>query len=118
MQLLQLLKRYATNAALALGSVLVTLLILEGVLRLFDLRLSSYHPISGFCQYDEVLGWRLAPNRSGMFQGAGFNVLVEHSDQGLRDRSYSYERDADRALQELRRRANGFPVPGPSTANS
>ncbi|HET6278584.1 MAG TPA: SGNH/GDSL hydrolase family protein [Candidatus Polarisedimenticolia bacterium] len=96
MQLVRALKSHAANASLLLGSLLLTLLVIEGVLRLFDLRLASYHPISGFCQYDEVLGWRLAPNRTGMFQGAGFSVLVEQSEQGLRDRFYPYARDAAR----------------------
>ncbi len=96
MRRLRVLKRAAANAALLLGSVLLTLLVVEGVLRLFDLQLSSYHPISGFCQYDEVLGWRLVPNRTGLFQGTGFNVLVEQSEQGLRDRTYPYTRDAGR----------------------
>jgi hypothetical protein len=96
MRLLGVLKRAASNAGLILGSVLLTLLMVEGFLRLFDLQLSSYHPISGFCQYDEVLGWRLVPNRTGFFQGGGFNVLVEQSEQGLRDRPYPYARDADR----------------------
>lgn len=97
MRLLRRLKRYAANAALLLGSVLLTLLVIEGILRLFDLQLSSYHPISGFCQYDEVLGWRLAPHRSGRFRGSGFDVLVEQSDQGLRDRHYPYARDDGRS---------------------
>ena len=96
MQLVRALKRYAANGSLLLGSLLLTLLVIEGMLRLFDLRLSSYHPISGFCQYDEILGWRLAPNRTGQFRGTGFNVLVEQSEQGLRDRFYPHARDADR----------------------
>lgn len=96
MRLLGALKRAASNAGLILGSVLLTLLMIEGILRLFDLQLSSYHPISGFCQYDKVLGWRLVPNRSGFFQGTGFNVLVEQSEQGLRDRTYPYARDGAR----------------------
>ncbi len=96
MRLLDRLKKAVTNIVMILGSVLLTLLMVEGALRLFDLQLSSFHPISGFCEYDEVLGWRLVPERTGRFQGAAFDVLVEHSEQGLRDRTYPYTRDADR----------------------
>ncbi len=96
MQRLRVLKRAAANATLLLGSVLLTLLMVEGLLRLFDLQVSSYNSISGFCQYDEVLGWRLVPDRTALFKGTGFDVLVEQSEQGLRDRIYPYTRDAGR----------------------
>ncbi len=90
------LKRLAGNAILFACSVALSLLAAEGIVRLFDLRFSSHHPISGFCQYDEVLGWRLVPGRTGLFKGREFSVRVEQSEQGLRDRSYPYERDPDR----------------------
>ena len=96
MSLASVLKSIAINVALLFGSVFLTLLLLEGIFRLFDVRFSSYHPISGFCRYDEILGWRLVPDREGLFKGKGFSVQVEQSEQGLRDRFYPWEREANR----------------------
>ncbi len=86
------LKRLLANFSLLVVSVLVTCLAIEGLLRAFDFRSVSYHPISGFCRYDETLGWRLAPGRSGVFRKQEFSARVEQSEQGLRDRLYPHER--------------------------
>jgi hypothetical protein len=85
-------KGLAVNVALAIASVALTLLAVEGLLRAFDFRSVSYHPISGFCKYDETLGWRLVPGRSGIFRKREFSARVEQTEQGLRDRPYPYER--------------------------
>jgi hypothetical protein len=80
------------NVSLSLASVLLALVALEGLLRILDFRSVSYHPISGFCRYDETLGWRLVPGRSGIFRKREFSAHVEQSEQGLRDRLYPYDR--------------------------
>lgn len=80
------------NGSLLVVSMLVTCLAIEFLLRAFDFRSISYHPISGFCRYDETLGWRLVPGRSGVFRKQEFSARVEQSEQGLRDRAYPYER--------------------------
>lgn len=86
----------AVNLGLLLGSVTIAGLGLEGAVRLFDLELASFHPIGAFCEYDEVLGWRLVPGRRGVFSKGGFSADVAISSQGLRDREYPLEKAAGR----------------------
>ncbi|MGH9748379.1 MAG: SGNH/GDSL hydrolase family protein [Candidatus Polarisedimenticolia bacterium] len=86
----------AVNLALLLGSLAIACLGLEGTVRLFDLELASFHPIGAFCEYDEVLGWRLVPGRRGVFSKGGFSADVAISSQGLRDREYPLEKAAGR----------------------
>ena len=90
------IKDLVVNLSLSVATLLLALLAVEGLLRLFDFRSVSYHPISGFCRYDETLGWRLVPGRSGVFRKQEFSARVEQSEQGLRDRVYPYERVAGR----------------------
>ena len=75
-----------------LASVAVALLLLEGALRVLDVRSASYHAIGGFCRWHPVLGWELVPDRRATFKGPSFSVTVRHSPQGLRDRVYPVPR--------------------------
>jgi len=74
----------------------VTLLALEGVVRLLGLETASYNSISGFCRYDPELGWNLIPEQRTIFRGRHFESVVETSAQGLRDRYYPLEREPGR----------------------
>jgi lysophospholipase L1-like esterase len=75
---------------------LVTLLVLEGLVRLLNLQTASYNSISGFCQYDPELGWTLVPDQRTVFKGRHFTALVETNAEGLRDRHYAFERESGR----------------------
>jgi hypothetical protein len=68
------------------------LVALEAVVRLLGLENASYHSISGFCEHDPDLGWRLVPGQRTVFRGRQFSATVETSAQGLRDRLYPRER--------------------------
>ncbi len=74
---------------LLVASLGLTLLALEGLVRLLGLERASYHSISSFCRYDPDLGWNLIPNHRAVFHGRHFAAVVETSEQGLRDRLYS-----------------------------
>jgi hypothetical protein len=89
-------RRLTVNLGLALLAVSLTLGALEIALRVLDVRTASYHAIAGFAVNDPVLGWRLAPSRETVFQGAHFAVHVSQNAEGLRDRHYPYARDAGR----------------------
>jgi len=78
------------------GSVALTLLLLEGLVRLVGLESASYSSISGFCRYDPQLGWNLIPDNHTVFKGRHFSTLVETSSQGLRDRYYPLEAEPGR----------------------
>jgi hypothetical protein len=71
------------------ASLVATLLGLEAALRLAGFESASYHSISGFCEHDPDLGWRLVPGQRTVFRGRHFSAVVETSEQGLRDRPYS-----------------------------
>lgn len=45
-----------------------------------------------YWHYDELLGWSHVPGAEGRYSGSDFDVYVSINDQGLRDRSYSYQR--------------------------
>ena len=89
-------RRLTVNLGLALLAVSLTLGALEIALRVLDVRTASYHAIAGFTVNDPALGWRLAPSRETVFQGAHFAVHVSQNAEGLRDRHYPYARDAGR----------------------
>ncbi len=80
------------NLCLAGLAVAVTLLALEGALRLLHVETASFHSIVGFTVYDPVLGWRLAPSRTAQFRGAAFGTRVVQNADGLRDRTYARDR--------------------------
>ena len=79
-----------------LTSLALTLLLLEGLVRLVGLESASYSSISGFCRYDPHLGWKLIPENRTVFKGRHFSALVESSSQGLRDRYYPLEPEPGR----------------------
>jgi hypothetical protein len=89
-------RRLAVNLGVALVAAALALGALEIALRLLDVRTASYHAIAGFTVNDPVLGWRLAPSREMVFQGAHFAVHVSQNAEGLRDRHYPYAGEAGR----------------------
>jgi hypothetical protein len=89
-------RRLTVNLGLALLAVSLTLGALEIALRVLDVRTASYHAIAGFTVNDPALGWRLAPSRETVFQGAHFAVHVSQNAEGLRDRHYPYARETGR----------------------
>ncbi len=72
----------------AIGSglliLLITLVLLEVVLRLFNTLPVHRNPLSGFHSPDPTLGWIGTPNYRGRFNGHDFDVIVEHNELGLR----------------------------------
>ena len=89
-------RRLAARLLALLTSVVLTLLLLEGLVRLVGLESASYSSISGFCRYDPYLGWKLIPENETVFKGRHFAALVESSSQGLRDRFYPLEPEPGR----------------------
>ena len=45
-----------------------------------------------YWHYDELVGWNHVPGLEGRYSASDFDVHVKINDQGLRDRSYDYER--------------------------
>jgi hypothetical protein len=84
------------NLALVLAGIVVACALLEIALRALRVETAAHHAIGGFTLYDPVLGWRLAPARARVFQGAHFAVRIAHNAEGLRDRHYPYEREPGR----------------------
>ena len=89
-------RRLAVRSLALLTSLVLTLLLLEGLVRLVGLESASYSSISGFCRYDPHLGWKLIPENKTVFKGRHFAALVESSSQGLRDRYYPLEPEPGR----------------------
>lgn len=78
---------YVKNLALVLGSILLTLALLEGVARIFKLG------TGGFWQPDAYLGWVNIPNASGWESCYGdCQVWVTINSLGLRDDPVTYEK--------------------------
>lgn len=81
----------AGMVALLVGSGIVFLVVLEVVLRLFDPQIAMPHP-NGMWQLDSVRGARLTPSYRGRHWYPEFDVDVDISVQGLRDRDYGPSR--------------------------
>src|SRR5574341_1842125 len=69
---------------LALLSLLLTLLMLELGLRLFDGPEDAAHALYSFHRSDPVLGWIGQPNLRKRFVSREFDVIVEHDASGFR----------------------------------
>jgi len=74
--------------AKAIGSwlliLVITLALLEVVLRLFDMLPVHRNPLSGFHSPDSTLGWIGTPNYHGRFKSIDFDIIIEHDEMGLR----------------------------------
>jgi hypothetical protein len=66
----------------------VTIALLELVLRAFDQLPVRKNPLSGFQKADSTLGWIGKPDYRGCFRSAEFDALVEHDDLGFRLADY------------------------------
>ena len=80
---------------LAFGTVLLTLLFLEGAFRV-GRRLQSgggkeQGSIALYTEYDPVLGWRKRPGAAATFRRREYTAEVKINEQGLRDRPRTYE---------------------------
>ena len=89
-----------TRALLAFCSVMLTVLTCELGLFVYDRILDWRYPKeekdrSVFFQYDSLLGWKLAPNKSGYFASKKdhFRTLVKTNSRGLRDHNYQYKKE-------------------------
>ena len=76
----------------ALVATLLTLVLLEVVVRITGLESASFHAIGGFTRYDPTVGWKLVPGLKKVFRGRDFSVRVEHNASGWRDRDYEERR--------------------------
>jgi lysophospholipase L1-like esterase len=83
----KVLKTFVVNAALVAASILVTLLLFEGMLRL-----AGYSPHYIYWKFDPVLGWDHEPGHEGLFSTAHFRTHVKINSKGLRAKEFSYER--------------------------
>jgi lysophospholipase L1-like esterase len=80
---------------LAFGTVLLTLLVLEGAFRV-GRRLQSgggkeQGSIALYTEYDPVLGWRKRPGAAATFRRREYTAEVKINERGLRDRPRAYE---------------------------
>lgn len=84
------------NLALLLFSTAFALLVSEVALRLL-----GYEPLyvsperDQFWKHDDLLGWAHQPGQMGWFATEQFQTKVRINENGLRDRSHSYERQDD-----------------------
>ncbi|MDJ0786877.1 MAG: SGNH/GDSL hydrolase family protein [Myxococcota bacterium] len=90
------LARVGANVALAIASVLVTLVLFEAFAREF---MPGWAPPAGdrrFWTFDRELGWHHRPGQEGVHRHRDFEVSVRIGEHGLRDRSYPKDRTPDR----------------------
>ena len=77
------------NSPLILGSILITLVLVEIVLRQF------FYPVAVSSDYrrpDPVLGWRLEPNIHITVQNIEFTIPLETNSRGWRDVEHTFEK--------------------------
>ncbi|MBM3746922.1 MAG: SGNH/GDSL hydrolase family protein [Acidobacteria bacterium] len=94
--------RWMLNVLLAVGSLGVSLAVMEVVARLF---LPQWAPrtarLTQFWRFDPHLGWLNAPNSSGRFDALGFRSAVNHNARGFRGPVVPYQRTGSRRLLVL-----------------
>ena len=84
------------RTGLLLGSLLLSLLLLEGGLRLsLHASLASPRPSSGLSEAHPTRGWALVPGASGLRSDIDYRVAVRISSQGLRDIEHRAAKPAD-----------------------
>ena len=84
------------NLSLIIISTLFALFLSEIALRLIGLKPLYVSPERDrFWKYDSLLGWVHEPGQEGIFETPEFRTVVRINENGLRDRSHSYERQND-----------------------
>lgn len=79
------LKRFFGPAALIVGSVIATVLIVESALHLIGMEHRYINPMHSFHINDSMLGYRGRPNAQARFAVPGqFDVLIRHDARGFR----------------------------------
>ena len=84
------------NLVLVLISTLFAVAMSEVALRLMGFEPMYVSPERDrFWKYDALLGWSHEPGQEGIFETPQFRTVVRINENGLRDRSHSYERNND-----------------------
>lgn len=89
--------RLAATTALMGVATFVALALAEGAARLLAPSWAPQHAERNFWRYDELLGWAHREGVSGTLRHPDFEILVEISEQGFRDRVYPEPRVAGRS---------------------
>ncbi len=84
--------RVTATASLVVAATVLALGLAEGVARLLAPSWAPRHAERNFWRYDELLGWAHREGASGTLRHPDFEVRVEISEQGFRDRPYPQER--------------------------
>ncbi len=91
--------QFLIAAARKLGSwmiiLMITIALLELVLRMFDEIPVHRNPLSGFHVADSTLGWIGRPDYRGRFRSQDFNVVIEHDAQGFRRSTFDTRKLAE-----------------------
>lgn len=83
----------AHKAALLLGGVLFTLILLESTIRLFDLYPHLPSQDETLFEYNEIYGWQFIPGKSALEVAPGeFQGMVTINSTGMRDEEYSVKK--------------------------
>ena len=84
------------NLSLIVASVLFALFLSEVALRFIGFKPLYVSPERDrFWKYDSLLGWAHQPGQEGIFETPQFQTVVRINENGLRDRTRSYERQND-----------------------
>lgn len=89
--------RLVATAALMLAATLVALVLAEGAVRVVAPSWAPQHAERNFWRYDPLLGWAHREGVSGTLRHPDFEVAVEISEQGFRDRAYPEQRVSGRS---------------------
>ena len=81
-------QRIVTNFLMLCGSILFTLVLVEGALKAANFISPFNRQRHAFIQYDEVLGWAHTPNKVASFR----NARVQINSTGLRDDDIPYQK--------------------------
>ena len=84
-------EKITINILILTGSTIFTLVLLEIALKIFNSYIKPFErPRHAFFQYDEILGWKLKPNKKAFLK----NTKVEINGHGLRDKEIPYKKPA------------------------
>ena len=93
------------NVSIIVVSTISFLLILELFFVLFIPQIytppqvqptNSTSEVAALFEYDELLGWKLKPNSTGFMSNPEFNVTINISQKGLRDKDYPYNKTGNK----------------------
>lgn len=84
------LKKVSLNLLLLCGSLLISLLTLELLVKMFLPASPEQHQL--FVEYDPLLGWRKIPNMVGEHVTSEYTVSESINSKGIRGPEYSYEK--------------------------